>query len=180
MGYTTDFEGEFTITPPLQGKHRAYLHAFANTRRVQRDASKTAARPDPVREAVGLGVGPQGGFFVGEGGFMGQGDGPPGSRPPDVTNFNRWPSEQHGLWCQWTPSQDGSTLAWDGGEKFYGYVEWLEYLIQHFLKPWGYTLNGTVEWRGEERRDQGRIVVKNNTVKTQRVRVSCESESEDA
>jgi len=25
-------------------------------------------------------------------------------------------------------------------------VEWLEYLISHFIEPWGYTLNGSVTW----------------------------------
>jgi len=49
-------------------------------------------------------------------------------------------------YCQWRPTEDGMGLEWDGVEKFYDYVEWLEYLISHFIKPWGYTLNGSVAW----------------------------------
>lgn len=69
-----------------------------------------------------------------------------------------------GFWCQWTASDDGRYLMWDGGEKFYDYVEWLKYLIEHFIKPWGKTLNGEVEWYGEDREDIGKIVVKDNEV----------------
>ena len=39
-------------------------------------------------------------------------------------------------------------------------------LIEKFLKPWGYTLNGQVEWSGEESGDLGLLVVKDNVVST--------------
>ena len=74
---------------------------------------------------------------------------------------------QHGLWCQWEISEDGKLLQWDGGEKFYNYVEWLKYLINHFFEPWGIKLNGTIEWEGEDHSDTGRIIVTDNVVKTQ-------------
>lgn len=158
MGYHTDFHGKFNLDKPLTVAHKTYLEKFNQTRRVQRNALKTAQREDTVREAVGLPVGIQGGYFVGEGGFAGQGEG------ADITNGNNPPTGQPGLWCQWTPNELGTAIEWDGGEKFYDYVEWLEYLIQHFLKPWGYTLNGKVEWYGEENSDQGVIHVKDNKV----------------
>jgi len=50
------------------------------------------------------------------------------------------------------------------GEKFYGWLEWLEYIIRYQLKPWGYLLNGQVSWRGENSGDSGIIYVKNNRV----------------
>lgn len=71
-----------------------------------------------------------------------------------------------GFWCQWVPTEDAKGLEWDGGEKFYEYVEWLEYLIEHFVEPWGLKLNGEIEWRGEEWDDKGTIVVVNNEVTT--------------
>lgn len=70
-----------------------------------------------------------------------------------------------GIWCQWV-SNNGRTLEWDEGEKFYNYVEWLEYIINNITKPKGYVLNGEVEWDGEERGDWGLIVVKDNIVST--------------
>lgn len=71
---------------------------------------------------------------------------------------------QPGLWCQWIPNAEGTALEWDEGEKFYEYQEWLRYLIEHFLAPWHYTVNGEVEWSGEESSDLGQLVVKNNVV----------------
>ncbi|MFZ3393855.1 MULTISPECIES: hypothetical protein [unclassified Rhodococcus (in: high G+C Gram-positive bacteria)] len=38
-------------------------------------------------------------------------------------------------WCQWTPTDDGSALVWDGDEHFFRHAEWLAYLIDSFLSP---------------------------------------------
>ena len=160
MGYTTEFYGAFDVTPTLTPEHRAYLAAFNKTRRMKRNATIAATLPDPIREAAKLPIGREGGYFVGAAGFMGQ------DSDTSVTNYNYEPDGQPSLWCQWTPSEDGTQIEWDGGEKFYNYVEWLEYWIQHFLKPWGYTLNGEISWEGEERDDMGRIIVEDNKVST--------------
>ncbi len=165
MGYHTSFNGQFELDRPLSKEHSEFLQQFAETRRMKRNAEKTAQRPDPFRIAAGLPVGPDGGYFVGEEGFAGQDNG------PDVVDHNRPPSGQPGLWCQWVPNRDNTAIRWDGGEKFYSYVEWLEYLIEHFLKPWGYTLNGEVEWEGEDQGDVGKIVVENNVVRTKQARL---------
>lgn len=167
MGYTTDFSGEFNLDKSLTNEHKAYLEKFASTRRMKRKQSLTAKRPDPLREAAGLPVGKEGGYFVGEVGDFGQGKGfGENNGIPDLSEYNCPPAGQPSLWCQWIPNDDGTAIVWDGGEKFYSYVEWIEYLIEHFLKPWGYTLNGEVEWFGEDTNDRGKIVIDNNTVKT--------------
>ena len=67
-------------------------------------------------------------------------------------------------YCQWRPTSDGRAIVWDGGEKFYGWLEWLECLVEERLKPWGYILNGEVRWRGEDLKDAGVIYVKNNEI----------------
>jgi len=69
-----------------------------------------------------------------------------------------------GQWCQWVPSEDGVYLEWDYGEKFYDYVEWLNYIVEKFLIPWGYKLNGTVECIGDRYNDRSLIVVVDNEV----------------
>ena len=161
MGYTTDFEGAFELNKPLSEEHRAYLNKFNETRRMKRDATKAAELADPVREAAELPIGTEGEYFVGADGFAGQ------DRDDSIVEYNDPPSTQPGLWCQWTPSEDGSAIEWDLGEKFYYYVEWLEYIIKNFLQPWGYTLNGSVIWQGEEMGDRGRITVKENEISTE-------------
>jgi len=164
MGYTTDFFGEWTVDPPLTPERVAYLKAFAETRRMKRDAAKAENLYDPIRAAVGLPIGRDGGYYVGASGLMGQ------DRDDSVIDYN-YPAGQPSLWCQWIPSDDGLTIQWDDGEKFYDYVEWIGYLIDHFLKPWGHKLNGEVEWQGEDSDDRGCIRITDNVVEIGYARV---------
>jgi hypothetical protein len=160
MGYTTDFAGKWTVSPQLKPEHAAYLKKFAETRRMERNEVKTRAKPDPIRQAAGLPVGEWGAYFVGSEAFGGQ-----DFDDESVTSSKCPPPGQPGLWCQWVPTSDGNGITWDGGEKFYDYQEWLQYLIDHFLEPWGYTLNGDVKWQGEQGDDAGVIRVTDNKIK---------------
>lgn len=160
MGYTTEFDGRFELDKPLTAAQVAYLKKFAATRRMKRDAEKVAQRDDPLREKVGLGVGPDGAYFVGAEGFAGQG------RDADILEYNSPPTGQPSLWCQWLPTEDGEAIEWDEGEKFYEYVEWIEYIIKHFLTPWGRKLAGKVSWVGEESDDRGVICIVDNVVQS--------------
>jgi hypothetical protein len=179
MGYTTDFNGSITISPTIKPEHKAYINLFSETRRMKRNAELTEKRPDPVRNAAGLPVGidtdseqfnvvygVEDGYFVGAKGFCGQES---SDKAEDLVNSNSPPAGQPGLWCQWVVGGDWineDELGWNGTEKFYDYVEWMEYLIEHFFKPWGYVLNGQIEWQGEDRDDIGMILVEDNLVST--------------
>ena len=145
MGYTTDFRGSFEITPKLSNEDRIFLTKLAQTRRMQRKLDSK--------------YGVEGEFFVDGAGDFGQ------DEDKSITDYNRPPRTQPSLWLQWIPNEDGSELEWDGNEKFYSYIEWLQYLITNIFKPKGYKLNGTVEWRGEDWDDTGSIVVKDNKIK---------------
>lgn len=160
MGYTTYFTGQFDLDRPLSPVHADYLRAFSQTRRMKRDAAKTAKLPDPVREMAGLPVGIEGEYFVGATRCFGQ------ECTSDVIEYNYPPKTQPRLWCQWTPSGDRTAIVWDEGEKFYDYIEWLEYLVKNFIAPWGYRLNGRVHWVGEDSGDSGVIRVIDNVVES--------------
>src|SRR5437588_5601505 len=124
MGYTTDFFfGGFKLDKPLKAEHAAYLVAFSHTRRMKRDTVETAKLPDPKREAVLLPIGTDGEFFVGSEENFGQ------NETPSIIDYNDPPATQPNLWCQWVPNDDGTAIVWDGSEKFYDYVPWLEYLV---------------------------------------------------
>lgn len=69
-------------------------------------------------------------------------------------------------YMQWEPTKNGDGLKWDGGEKFYYYVEWLQWLIAKRLAPWGYVVSGALKWSGEDADDNGTIVVDDNVVTT--------------
>jgi hypothetical protein len=138
---------------------------FSETRRMKRDARKASEFVDPVREAVGLPIGIQGGYYVSARGFAGQ------DRDSSIVDYNVPPQGQPGLWCQWEPNDDGTEIEWNGAEKFYDYIEWINYLIAHFLTRWGYKLNGEVEWQGGRRDDLGKIVIVDNVIQIKRGRI---------
>ncbi len=159
MGYTTYFFGEFRFNKPLSVEHSAYLARFAEVRHMQRSPAHLAVTADPLRVAADLPIGEEGAYFVGSRALFGQ-----DYDHPSIVDENEPPKGQPGLWCQWVPTRKGAALAWNGGEKFYEYGRWLEYLIAHFLKPWGYALEGTVRWLGEDPSDHGTIYVAENEV----------------
>jgi len=66
-------------------------------------------------------------------------------------------------YCQWVVDADKKHLSWDGQEKFYHYVEWLDYIIKKILKPKHYVLSGELIAEGENiESDVSKIVIKNN------------------
>lgn len=107
MGYTTTFKGRIEVEPPLGPEERRFLVNFSATRRMKRK---------------------NGPYYCGLG-FAGQ------AHEPDIIDYNEPPEGQPGLWCHWVPTHDGEAIVWDGGEKFYNAAEWMQYIIDHFLKP---------------------------------------------
>lgn len=150
MGYTTEFEGRFTLNKPLDAETADFLRKFSETRRMAR-------KLDPK-------YGVEGEFYVDGGGEYGQ------AHEPNILNYNSPPRTQPGLWCQWAPTEDNLGIEWNGAEKFYHYVEWLKYLIANFIAPKGYVLGGEVKFQGEEMHDAGIIKCSENTVKVTRLR----------
>lgn len=173
MGYTTDFEGSVTVTPPLNPYEISYLKKFAESRRMYRQ---------------------HGPYFIG-GGFFGQ------DHEADIIDYNSPPPEQHSLWFHWVPDEYGTAIEWDGGEKFHNANEWMTYLIDTFLKPgaavaselanpvpgrvyaeefehftFDHVLNGVIEAQGEDADDRWRLVVTANTVTVQKARFVWDSE----
>jgi len=154
MGYTTDFLGQFKLNKPLDAETKEYLTAFAQTRRMRRNPKKIAEIFGGTPEQYGI----EGEFFVKGLGFCGQ------DNDASVLDHNYPPKTQPSLWCQWTPTADGTAIEWDGNEKFYNYVEWLEYIVKNFLDPKGFSITGDVVWQGEEVGDVGIINVRGNKI----------------
>lgn len=163
MGYTTHFDGAFTVTPELKPEHLAYLTRFNETRRMKRNPMKIMTLPDPLREAAGLPISTDAEYYVGSPADFGQDD---DYEACGIVDYNSPPASQPGLWCQWVPTADGTEIVWDEAEKFYDSARWIAYLIDHFLKPWGYKVSGEVTWQGEDDDDFGKIKIAKNKVKT--------------
>ena len=156
MGYTTIFDRTFKLNKRLLDSEAIYLLEFSRTRRMKRNPAILQSIPDPARAAVNLPVGEEGCYFVNQKWDE--------DSEVSVVNHNRPPKTQPGLWCKWIPTADGGGIKWSGAEKFYDYVEWLQYIINNFLKPWGYVLRGEVNWQGEREEDVGMILVENNVI----------------
>jgi hypothetical protein len=192
MGYSTDFGGSFQLSRQATTVEEDFLDKLVETRRMKRDVNKLMEmfkgehgypfaedKTDPNQV-----YGYMGEYFVGGGGSMGQ------AQDDSIIDYNSASGEigwqdykgdwvlkqklqdqlnndslkQPGLWLQWELSSDGTELGWDGNEKFYHYIEWLQYLIQHFFEKWGIKLNGEVQWQGEDSSDFGKIIVTDNVV----------------
>lgn len=136
MGYTTEFEGSFRLNKKAERGLQLLLNGLSRTRRMKLN--------------VGAEYGYQGEFYFDE------------PTEEQIIDRNSPPAYQPGLWCSWELESDDYTISWDGSEKFYNYIEWLDYIIERILRPSGYILSGEVEWFGEERDDIGKIIVKNN------------------
>ena len=61
-------------------------------------------------------------------------------------------------------SEERDLIVPDEFESRHGLRLWLVLLIEHFLAPLGYVLNGEVSWTADESDDLGTIFVKDNAV----------------
>lgn len=169
MVYSTDFKGSFHINPPLKPEHTAYLQKFSDTRRVDRDEAISSKIDDPIRIAVGLPAGLAGGYTLIDTDPFGP------VVDNSVVDYNNPPEGQPGLWCEWTPTDNGIELEWNhatfivSSSFFYCYLDWLIYLNEHFFQPWGYRLSGQVQWKDENKNRKGFITIDNDND------VSCDS-----
>ncbi|MGW3308175.1 hypothetical protein ACWDG9_16495 [Streptomyces sp. NPDC001073] len=50
-------------------------------------------------------------------------------------DYNQPPDGQPGLSCNWVPTDDGTGIQWDGSTNFDAADEWLQYIVDHFLRP---------------------------------------------
>jgi hypothetical protein len=161
MGYTTKFEGSFKLNMQLDESTIKLLKGIYTTRRMKRDINKLSEKFRISKQLAELKYGIDGEFYYNEEDFpnFGQND-----NDETIIDYNKPPGEQPNLWCQWKYFEDHNIIAWDGDEKFYNYVEWIEYIIKHILSPRKYKLNGEVKWIGEESDDRGTIIINKNDV----------------
>lgn len=158
MSYTYDLFGKLSVSPPLNTDQVAYIQEFSQSYR-HKFAPKWQSWPNPLREAVGLPVGIDGEYISSA---MGTGsDFIDNCMEVDTNTPNNQPSFQ----CCWTTNAKGTVVQWNKLGRTFAPAQWLEYMIEHFFKPWGVTLNGKVECHGEEKDDRTLIVVNNNSVR---------------
>ena len=157
MGYTTYFKGEIVIDNRVDKNTKAFLDGLCSTRRMRRN-------PEILAKILGIDYleclqkyGEDAKHYFEDSGNLGQ------SNTEDVINYNHPPANQPGLWCNWCLGEDERSIVWNGGEKFYSYVEWMKYIVDELVDR-GYNLTGDINWEGEDECDTGTIMVRNNIV----------------
>ena len=164
MGYNTEFEGSFEFEEKLSDEMIQYINRFSTTRRMKRDVEKIKETYSDWKKLSFNGdLGENGEYFVGDSEWLIDWKSRDNT-DPSIIDYNEPPATQPGLWCQWVVSLDGKYLEWDGNEKFYDYIEWLDYLITHFFTPKNIFMNGSVMWRGDNFDDMGKITVEHNKI----------------
>ena len=160
------YEGAFVLDQPLEPKHQQYLQRFSENRRVTWVEEQVERVVDSLRVAVGLPIGPDGAYFVGKASVGRVSDSLMDGTERFIKEYNRPAHGQPGLWCDWKPSEDGKRVVHNGAQKTLYSKEWLYYLIEHFLRPWGYSLSGQVRWeRFEfEQEQRGTIAIGDNAI----------------
>ena len=157
MGYTTDFTGRVNINQKVDKSTKEFLNGLASTRRMKRNPEKLAKILGISEEECLLKYGEDAKHYFDTSGNFGQ------NITDDIVNYNHPPANQPGLWCRWCLGEDEQSIEWTGGEKFYEYIPWMIYIVKE-LEMRDYTLNGSIQWEGEDEDDKGCILVRDNNV----------------
>jgi hypothetical protein len=189
MSIPTYFFCEFTVTPAFRPEHEAYLKAFSNSYHCKKDVNALVLLPDPVRDLANLGVGEDGEFSVGDLDT----DRPSAAviafratrvrASPSSDNEYELASTQPSTGqCCW--QFEGDSIWCDQDDDLEEYADWLEYVIQKFLIPWGYVVNGMLVRQEDEGYEDlppsfARLSVTDNVVRWQAGEVHFEDDSEE-
>lgn len=156
MGYSTEFKGRIEINPPLNQAEIDYLTKFSHTRHMHRELGPFLVYDKPDIDP---------------------------NNEEDVFNCNTPPPGQPGLWCDFEPTPDGTSLVWNGNEKTYEATRWIDYIITRFLMDgavvqgqddllhlfkdfqFNHVCNGELIAHGEDPDDKWKLFIKNNIVK---------------
>ena len=158
MGYDTYFNGEFELDKLLSDDQREFLDMWLNGDHVARDPALLKKADCSKRNLECLNLLDRLGMELGEEcvNYVGQFN--------DGTTLSHDVAALPGRHCVWEISRRGATISSERGTNE-DYVAWLRYIIEHFLIPWGYVLNGECYWDGDQNDDKGEIEIENNVIK---------------
>ena len=81
----------------------------------------------------------------------------------DPSNVDSFWKDHPNSYLQWVPSKTLDSIGWDGNEKFYDYVKWLQFVCDWLIGA-GISANGNLFWSGEDTEDIGILSVTHNQV----------------
>lgn len=164
MGYSTDYYGNIQIAPALNEQEVEEINAWLACRHVTYDVNKIyELDPNADQHTID-------GTPVGNGGWNwikiyadpdGNAYDPVGEAVMEWNEPGLLPS----LWSDL--EVDETTMCWNGSEKSYEIPAWIQLLIDCVFAPRGYSLNGELEWRGEDYGDTGVITITDNVMEVE-------------
>jgi len=169
-----DILGFFQLSRPLRDSEMAFLNAFSQMPRQKLDVVKVQevfqgeyGNPFPKRKGKDV-YGEEGEYYVGS--LL-------ATHKVEAVVGDEAPATQPSSWCHWCAER--TRLLWDGEEEFEKPVEWLRYVIKHFLDPWGIAVDGAVQWQGfDVPHDRGTISVWSSKIHVHQDMLDTESDSD--
>ena len=174
MGYNTYFSGKLAFNKPLDKRLNDFLDSFFKTRHFVYSKNKILEVLNTHGISMSKVIPPgftdcgEHGEFLMDNAFTHLTD-RNGNLVTfedcfdDLMDFNLTPKIIPSLWCDFEITDKGEKILFVDG-KNYGYVKWINFLIENFFFPAGYILNGEVEYQGENEDDKGKIVCENNKI----------------
>jgi len=141
----SETRGALSLSRPLTDDEFYFLSALALNKRMRRHRSMLGFMidekmlTDPFRNEVGLPLGMDGYWFVGnEGENMDESD-------PSVFNKEQPPRGMPGCWCSWQPASDNRSMLILSGKKPHHALRWASFLLTRlFIKHWDMTMSGII------------------------------------
>ena len=149
--YAINYSGQLNINIQLNKNIGLLINNLHTTPRLTRDLEKLANRYHTSVENIMIRYGNDAEFYF-------------NNNTIDKTILeNKPPGTQPSVRSNWFYDNTTNSIVWNGYEN-YNDIEWLNYLINTILKPHGYTLNGSLEWKGNSSDDFGSLNVDNNEI----------------
>jgi hypothetical protein len=159
MGYSTTFTGHLDLSTPLNDHQQKFLDYFVNCRQC---IYKQLHDNHPIFEMIkNCNLPMKKEYLVSD-------------NDHDVKLFNDHTGKPS-LNCDWIV--EDNQLKWNENEKFYNYLEWLQYLIDNFFNVWNIKLNGIMDYKGEDLGDCGTIVVNDSIITITTQNIDCQKSS---
>jgi hypothetical protein len=172
MGYDVDYIGHFDLNKQLTDEHAQFIKDFARTRHYLRawkpEEENGIWWVDPEDKYSPVWNDPEFLEFLNTTKIknLEKARSEYTTKRWGCIDYNKTNTGMPDLWCQWIPTDNNWCIIWDGGEKFYKGIKWLEFIIENYLKPWGYVLNGNVLVKdyGNNESGDGQLIVEDNKI----------------
>ncbi len=136
------YTGRLSLDRPLSDEHNRYLEAYMRMRHSTACHSLVAETLDAARVREDAGLPREARYVVDL------------AQDAIISCVGSDSGECPALWCDWRLTHDRRALICRPGKRD-DQLSWPEYIVTHFLAPWGYRVNGLVRWQDDDDEGEG-------------------------